>query len=68
MTTAMMTMMSIVTCIERFSNDCRKNNTKVNTATNHDKRKQRDEPIRTQPITAQCIVSSTLRSCDWPWV
>ena len=46
MTTAIMTMMSIVTCIERFSNDCRKNNTKVNTATNHDKRKQRDKPIR----------------------
>ena len=32
--------------IERFSNDCRKINTKVITLTNHNRSKQRDEPIR----------------------
>ena len=32
--------------IKRFSNDCRKTNTKVNTPTNYNGSKQRDEPIR----------------------
>ena len=32
-------------CIERFSNDCRKTKTKAITPTNHDRGKQRDEPI-----------------------
>ena len=32
--------------LERFSNNCRKNNTKVITATNHNRRKQRDEPTK----------------------
>ena len=31
--------------IERFSNDCRKTKTKAITPTNHDRGKQRDEPI-----------------------
>ena len=31
--------------LERFSNDCRKTNTKAITPTNHDRGKQRDEPI-----------------------
>ena len=31
--------------IERFSNDCRKTKTKAITATNHNRNKQRDEPI-----------------------
>ena len=31
--------------IERFSNDCRKTKTKTITPTNHDRGKQRDEPI-----------------------
>ena len=31
--------------IERFSNDCPKSNTKVITATNHNRSKQCDEPI-----------------------
>ena len=32
--------------IERFSNDCRKTKTKAITPTNHNRSKQRDEPIR----------------------
>ena len=32
--------------IERFSNDCRKTKTKVITLTNHNRNKQRHEPIR----------------------
>ena len=32
--------------IERFSNDCRKIKTKVITSTNHNRNKQRREPIR----------------------
>ena len=32
--------------IERFSNDCRKANTKVITTTNHSRSTQRHEPIR----------------------
>ena len=35
--------------LERFSNDCRKTKTKAITPTNHDRVKQRDEPI-TIPI------------------
>ena len=31
--------------IERFSNDCRKTKTKAITPTNHNRNKQRDEPI-----------------------
>ena len=31
---------------EHFSNDCRKTNTNVITPSNHNKSKQRDEPIR----------------------
>ena len=31
--------------IERFSNDCRKTKTKAITTTNHNRSKQRDEPI-----------------------
>ena len=31
--------------IERFSNDCRKTKTKAITPSNHDRGKQRDEPI-----------------------
>ena len=32
--------------LERFSNDCRKTNTKIITLTNHNSNKQHDEPIR----------------------
>ena len=32
-------------CIERFSNDCRKTKTKAITPTNHNRSRQRDEPI-----------------------
>ena len=32
--------------IERFSNDCRKNKIKAITPTNHNRSKQRDEPIK----------------------
>ena len=31
--------------LERFSNDCRKTKTKAITPTNHNRGKQRDEPI-----------------------
>ena len=31
--------------LERFSNDCRKNKTKAITLTNHNRSRQRDEPI-----------------------
>ena len=34
--------------LERFSFECRKTKTKVITLTNHDKGKQRNEPIRIQ--------------------
>ena len=34
-----------ITCLERFSNDCRKTKTKAITPTNHNRNKQRDEPI-----------------------
>ena len=33
-------------CLERFSNDCRKTKAKVTTSTNHNRSKQRDEPIK----------------------
>ena len=34
-----------VLSIERFSNDCRKTKTKAITPTNHNRSRQRDEPI-----------------------
>ena len=36
---------SVLLQIERFSNDCRKTKTKAITPTNHDRIRQRDEPI-----------------------
>ena len=36
---------SIVIILERFSNDCRKTKTKAVTPTNHNRSRQRDEPI-----------------------
>ena len=35
----------LVSILERFSNDCRKSKTKAITPTNHNRTKQRDEPI-----------------------
>ena len=37
--------------LERFSNDCRKTKTKVITPTNHNRSKQRNEPIRIPSAT-----------------
>ena len=39
--------------IERFSNDCRKTKTKAITPTNHNRSRQRDEPI-TMPSNYTC--------------
>ena len=56
--------------IERFSNDCRKTKTKAITLTNHDRGKQRGEPI-TIPSNylklAQGAGKITLTWCDWFW-
>ena len=38
--------MEKILILERFSNDCRKTKTKVITLTNHNRNKQRHEPIR----------------------
>ena len=50
--------------LERFSNDCRKTKTKVITPTNHDRGKQRDEPI-TIPSNYLKLAQSAWR--DWFW-
>ena len=56
--------------LERFSNDCRKTKTKVITPTNHDRGKQRDEPI-TPPSNylklAQSAGKITRTRRDWFW-
>ena len=44
--------------IERFSNDCRKTNTKVITLTNHKRSKQRDQPIRIPSNYLQLVQSA----------
>ena len=56
--------------IELFSNDCRKTKTKAITLTNHDRGKQRDEPI-TIPSNylklAQSAGKTTRTWRDWFW-
>ena len=44
-----------ITCIERFSNDCQKTKTKVSTPTNHNRSRQRDEPITILAITCNSL-------------
>ena len=41
--------------IQRFSNDCRKTITKAITLTNHNRSKQRDEPIRIIVISSKFL-------------
>ena len=41
----LITFVALLIFIERFSNDCRKTKTKTITPTNHNRSKQRDEPI-----------------------
>ena len=56
--------------IERFSNDCRKTKTKAITPTNHNRNKQRDEPI-TIPSNHLWLARSagkiTRIWCGWFW-
>ena len=56
--------------LERFSNDCRKTKTKAITPTNHNRGKQRHEPI-TIPSNylklAQSAGKITRAWCDWFW-
>ena len=56
--------------LERFSNDCRKTKAKAITPTNHDRGKQRDEPI-TIPSNylklARSAGKMTRRRWDWFW-
>ena len=45
----------LVRCsMERFSNDCRKTKTKAITPTNHNRGRQRDEPILSQFVAISC--------------
>ena len=56
--------------IERFSNDCRKTKTKVITLTNHNRNKQRHEPIRIPSDylkLARSAAKITRTRCDWFW-
>ena len=56
--------------IERFSNDCRKTKTKAITLTNHNRSRQRDEPITipsNYPQLAQSAGKITRTWCDWFW-
>ena len=56
--------------IERFSNDCRKTKTKVITLTNHNRNKQRHEPIRIPSDylkLARSAAKITRTWCDWFW-
>ena len=41
--------------LERFSNDCRKTKTKAITPTNHNRSRQRDEPITILAITCNSL-------------
>ena len=42
----------IIILLERFSNDCRKTKTKAIAPTNHNRSRQRDEPIK---IPSNCM-------------
>ena len=56
--------------IERFSNDCRKTKTKAITPANHNRSKQRDEPITFPSNHLQLARSAgkiTRTWCDWFW-
>ena len=56
--------------LERFSNDCRKTNTKGITSSNHNRSKQLDEPIRTSSNhlqLAQIARKVTRTMCGWFW-
>ena len=56
--------------LERFSNDCRKTNTKGITSTNHNRSKQLDEPIRTSSNHLQLVQFAqkvTRTMCCWFW-
>ena len=50
--------MQLFSVVERFSNDCRKNNTKPIAPTNHNRSKHRGEPILRVPSNYQCLVQS----------
>ena len=61
---------SLFTTIERFSFECRKTKTKVIILTNHNKRKKRNEPIRTRSKCMQPAPSAGKHvrpSHDWFW-
>ena len=58
------------TVIERFSNDCRKTKTKAIFPTNHNRKKQHDEPITVPSNYLQLAQSAgiiTRTWCDWFW-
>ena len=55
---------------ERFSIECRKTKSKAITMTNHNKRKQHNEPMRTRSKytwPASSAGKRVRRSCDWSW-
>ena len=56
--------------LERFSSDCQKTNAKVITSTNHNRSKQRDEPILTVPSNylylAQSVGKIAPTRYNWP--
>ena len=57
-----------IVVVERFSNDCRKTKTKVTTPTNHNRRKQRDEPIKIPRNHSSLAQSAGKIACtrgDW---
>ena len=45
---------ALIHWIERFSNDCRKTKTKAITPTNHNRSRQRDEPITIPGMAVTC--------------
>ena len=58
------------TCLERFSNDCRKTKTKAITPTNHNRSRQRDEPITIRSnylYLPQSAGKITRTWCHWFW-
>ena len=56
--------------LERFSNDCRKTNTKAIISTNHNTSKQLDKPIKpfSNPLQLAQIARKVTRTmCSWFW-
>ena len=60
----------LIEAIERFSFECRKTKTKVITLTNHNSRKQSNEPIRARSKYTSPVPSAGKRvrvNDDWFW-